>query len=513
MGVATQGTLAQKFVNSAARNGVPADLLIALARVEGGLELPAVREIDPDAHAPAAGPMQLRRGKLDTLAMGARLMGVSELALRRDADLALEAGARVLASLGAETSAVATDVTTWRDAIEQLSGYADALHRRDYSQRVFRVLADGGALPARDGEIIKLDRSTLPPHFYQTMAHPSAPPGVVADTPFGVSEFPGAEWFPTNCSAKCSTTRGASILYVGVHDTEGGWDASVATLQNDPDKSVHYIVGTDGRVGQFIPEAYNGWHLGNSFYNRRTIGIEHVGYHNKPYPEAEYAESAKLVAYLTDKYGIPKDRAHIFGHEQVPNGTLIGEASAICTDSPASCDGNVSYGGAGHHTDPGVWEWCTYMARFGGSCKCNDASELWKCSHDKTDIFRCSASTVEVRACSGGCIAQSLDGNDQCIGAEDGANGAETTTNITIATDDSGVETPAAEAGNATTLPAPSDPDLASGCGCRTPASRPSETSPSLYLLAMAITAFTRRRQNRPAPTSRNRGDGASPRK
>ncbi|MBK7396575.1 MAG: N-acetylmuramoyl-L-alanine amidase [Myxococcales bacterium] len=133
-------------------------------------------------------------------------------------------------------------------------------------------------------------------------------------------DYPGAEWFPTSCSGKCDATRGGNaVQYVVVHDTEGGWAGSVATLQNDPGKSVHYIVGTDGRVGQFVNETVCAWHAGNYPYNQRSIGIEHVGYWNKSqYTEVEYQKSAELVAYLTKKFGVAKDRAHIIGHDRIP---------------------------------------------------------------------------------------------------------------------------------------------------------------------------------------------------
>ena len=48
------------------------------------------------------------------------------------------------------------------------------------------------------------------------------------------------------------------------------------------------------------------------------------------------ASSAKVVAILAKKYGIPCDRAHIIGHVEVPGAT---------------------------HTDPGEeWPWGEYMA-------------------------------------------------------------------------------------------------------------------------------------------------------
>lgn len=393
----SEAPLTIAFAESAARNHVPRELLVAIAETEGGPEMPLQRDVDPNATIPVAGPLQLRHGKLDTLARGAALMGVTELELRRDSLLALEAGARVLAELRGSTGDV-NDLASWNPALEELSGYADEPHRRDYAHRVYRNVR-GVALPAALLAAVEL---------------PKVPEDL--SNPLG-SDYTGAEWIPTSCTNKCTPTRaGNPVQYLVIHDTEGGWDASVATLQNDPNKSVHYIIGTDGRLGQFVNETVTAWHAGNFWYNQRSVGIEHVGYSTKPYTEKQYQRSAELLSYLTKKYAVPKDRAHIIGHDQIPNGTRISESSAPCSDSPKGCEGSVNWGGSAHHTDPGVWEWCTYMPRFGGACKCNDVWELWNCSYDKSKAFRCVAGKVELETCDGegGCEVMALGTADVC---------------------------------------------------------------------------------------------------
>lgn len=389
------GPLANSFSVSASRAGVPRDLLVAIAKVEDGLAMPAERlDLDVDNDVPAAGPLQLRRGKLDTLARAAALSGASELDLRMHADLALEAGALVLADLGAKTGAKSDDLASWNAAIQEMSGFADEPHRESYAHQVFATLARGGTFEGRDGETIVLPRHDLPPSLTLDVSSK-------LKTLAG-AQYPGAEFFPTSCTDKCTLGRGgASVQYIVIHDTEGGWNASVATLQNDPGKSVQYIVDVDGKVGQFVSEDTTAYHAGNYYYNQRSVGIEHVGYATKPFPEAEYASSAKLVDYLAKKYNVPRDRAHIIGHDQIPNGNNIAQSSAPCSASPKSCQGNVNYGGASHHTDPGIWEWAVYMQRFNGTAKCNDVTELWNCSNDKTHAFRCSGGKVEVNLCDG----------------------------------------------------------------------------------------------------------------
>ena len=388
--------------------------MVAIAQVEGGLAMPAKRSVDADAAIPVAGPLQLRHGRFDSLARGAALMGTTELALRQDSDLAIEASARVLADVGARagaSSAGESDLASWSSAIEEMSGYFDDAHRSDYAHRVFALLARGGTFAGRDGESVTILPHALPPHL--TLSVDRSLHALNAPADYGP-----AEWFPTPQAGKWTAGRGAGpIDRVVIHDTEGGWDASVATLQNDAGKSVQYIVGTDGRVGQFVHEGDTAWHGGNFYYNQKSIGIEHVGYMNQPYSNQEYAASAALVNHLAAKYGIPKDRTHIIGHDQIPNGNNIAETSPPCEESPATCEASANYGGSGNHRDPGDFEWCLYMVeRLGGTCKCNDIWSLWNCSSDKTEAFRCVNNSVEIAHCNGAgaCVSKPIGQDDVC---------------------------------------------------------------------------------------------------
>ena len=499
----TTGTLAFALAQAAQHSGVPRDLLVAIARVEDGLELPAQRlDLEEDSAVPAAGPLMLRHGKLDTLARAAALSGKSELELRQDSDLALDAGALVLAELGAKTGARADNMASWKSAIEEMSGYADEDHREEYAHRVFATLARGGTLDARGGQKISLPKYDLPPTLtldIETKLHTLA-----------ISQFPGAQWIPTSCNGKCTSGRGgAKVQYIVIHDTEGGWDASVATLQNDPGKSVQYIVGTDGKVAQFVTEETTAWHAGNRHFNQRSIGIEHVGYSTKPYTEANYAASAKLVDYLAKKFAVPRDRAHIIGHDQIPNGNRISQSAAPCGDSPKACGKNLDYGGAGHHTDPGVWEWPTFMARLGAASKCNDVTSQWTCSNDKGKAFRCAANKVAVEMCdgAGACEDKPSGQDDLCHAAVKPASAPP------ISTTDPGTAAPSPPppsetTGAAVTLPegdleAPPSDDAGACAVGNHPGRDTSGVGLGLVLVAAALVIARTRAHTR--PTSRSR--------
>ena len=482
-----QGAVQQLVTSEAAQAGVPADLVLAIAAEEGGLQLPAMRAVSPDEQVPAAGLLELRRGKLDTLALGAQLTGRDELALRIDTALGTRAGVRVLAYLGAQTGAD-DSLASWRPALEQLSGMDD-LSAKNYASRILGLLRTGGDLEARDGERVRI------------APHPEiAAADTVEDTARVIAlspEFPGAIWFPTSCTDKCTVGRplgNASVDKIVIHDTEGGWDASVATLQYDSGKSVHYIIDADGsRVGQFRPEADTTYHAGNYYYNETSIGIEHVGRASDPagYSSALYAKSVELVKNIRTRWDVPLDRAHIVGHYQIPDGTVIAQSSAACAAGLDACESSASYGGASNHRDPGYnWQWCQYMESLGGSCACNDAWDNWNCTTDKTEAWRCNDGVLEEQHCTGpaACTVMPIGTPDECdTTGSDSGDGSDTGSGEDPGVDDGDPMMPGDAA-------APGD-----GAGC----SAGGNAGGLAMLATLGALVLVRRRRQRVAPRRR----------
>jgi len=475
------GPVAEALALAANAYGLPRDLLVAIAVEEGGLHLAPHRIYFDDDHVAIAGHLELRHGRYDSLARGAALVGATEATLVEDTELATRAGAAVLAELAAELHASNDDLASFIPALETLSGLGDATQRRDYARRVLSHLADGGRFTAYAGETVRLD------------AHEGiALPGVVVQAVGGQTpEFAGAQWIDTSCTGKCNIGRGGvTIDTIVIHDTEGGWDASVATLQNDSGKSVHYIVDADGgRVGQFRPESDITWHSGNSVYNGRSVGIEHVGYFDDPngFSPGLYKKSIALVQSIRSRNSIPLDRKHIIGHYQVPDGGQISSSSAPCADPLMSCLGSTKYGGASNHRDPGPnWMWCQYMQKLGGSCDCNDAFSHFNCTTDKTQAVRCVSGTVEVKTCGSACVVQATGQDDTCTdvvtSGKPGRNphsAAESYVFRDAAPNDVPGDAPPAEQGSSFSHTA--------GCSF---ASSPSESAPivlSLLLLGLAL--------------------------
>lgn len=140
----------------------------------------------------------------------------------------------------------------------------------------------------------------------------------------------------------------APVNFIVIHDVEGTLQAALETFQDPTSQvSIHYIVDTNGTVYQLVHDQDITYHAGNLFYNNQAIGIEHVGFDATGYAwynTAQYLGSAKLVAYLLDKYNIPLDHNHIMSHGTVPAATL--------KTTP-------------NHVDPGpYWSWDDYFKQI-----------------------------------------------------------------------------------------------------------------------------------------------------
>ncbi|MDH6218041.1 N-acetylmuramoyl-L-alanine amidase [Streptomyces pseudovenezuelae] len=187
--------------------------------------------------------------------------------------------------------------------------------------------------------------STTRRRFLKGTALAAVPYALLSDTRAGAQalavDYPGAEWQAASTSNYTVSNRPTaySLDRVIIHVTQETYAGTLAIFKNPQKKvSAHYVVrSADGHVAQCVREADIAWHAGNWSYNTRSIGIEHEGWVDQPsyFTNALYEQSAKLTAAICAKYGIPKDRAHILGHYEVPG-----------TD----------------HTDPGPnWDWTRYI--------------------------------------------------------------------------------------------------------------------------------------------------------
>lgn len=124
--------------------------------------------------------------------------------------------------------------------------------------------------------------------------------------------------------------NGELPIAVAIHIAEGTKASVVATFR-DPsvEKSSHFLVCRDGSVVQFVATKDASFCTGNidnpinelvlnkpTNPNGWTISIEHEGVSTQDISSAQYQTTAVIVKYCHDKWGVPMDRTHVFGHRE-----------------------------------------------------------------------------------------------------------------------------------------------------------------------------------------------------
>ena len=326
--------------------GVPADLVLAVSYAETRWRIPAEEAHDGahEGHAPApVGVGGLRTwAEGDHVAIAERMLDLDRSVIASDPVAGIVATAAVLRELATrrhgDALPPANDAGAWAEVLADFSALDDPESRRGYAEDVLSWLERGVRTDAADGTVI-----TLAPRAIEM-------PEAIEGRRGYVSEYAGARWVAASSSNYSGGRSGESVRYVVIHTMQGSYSGSISWFQNPAaGASAHYnIRSSDGEITQMVHERDTAWHAGNLTYNRRSVGIEHEGFVSDPgrwYTDAMYRSSAALTRHLCDKYGIPIDRSHIIGHNEVPDPYEPGR-----------------FGGAGNHTDPGSgWDWGRFM--------------------------------------------------------------------------------------------------------------------------------------------------------
>ncbi|MFD7136983.1 N-acetylmuramoyl-L-alanine amidase [Streptomyces sp. NPDC059894] len=297
--------------------------------------------------------------RLKTLLHAAELTGSSLEELRTDPAANVAGGAALLAAaqqdLGEPLSA---DPADWYGAVAYFSGADDTATGAAYANDVYEVIRTGTERVTDAGQRVALPaQPRVRPHTAQ-LRHTGLRTASAAGTecPSTVS----CEWIPAPYEQFGDNDYGnhdvgdrpasQSVEYIVVHDTEGGWEGVIDLVQDPAYVSWNYSLrSTDGHIAQHVKAKDVAWHAGNWYVNAKSIGLEHEGFLASPdswYTEAMYRSSARLVTYLAAKYGVPLDRQHVLGHDNVPGPTTATVA--------------------GMHTDPGpYWDWRHYFELLG----------------------------------------------------------------------------------------------------------------------------------------------------
>jgi N-acetyl-anhydromuramyl-L-alanine amidase AmpD len=133
--------------------------------------------------------------------------------------------------------------------------------------------------------------------------------------------------------------RGVKVDMVVLHTTESSAQSAVRWFADERAKcAAHYVIGPSGLVYEVVPEDMAAWHAGNIVYNRRSVGIEVAGYHDRPetWTPAVVESCGALIGEICRRHDIVPDRAHVVGHSEIPDPFNM-----------------KKYGGAGNHVDPG----------------------------------------------------------------------------------------------------------------------------------------------------------------
>lgn len=322
----TGHSMGRAFERAAETFDVPRDLLAAVGygetRLDGHLGRPS--------QANGFGVMHLVSNPAHrTLEQAAARTGEPLAELRTDTTANILGGAAVLRGY-ADTLGLdgrdRDDLGAWYPAVARYGG-SEGPAAALYADAVYTLLADGLDAVTPDGERISVTGRPVTPHKEGITA---------ADTSTRSADYPSALWVPADPN-NYATGRSAAIDKVVVHVTQGSYAGSISWFQ-DPvsEVSAHYVVrSSDGQITQMVRDGDTTYHARSA--NASALGIEHEGFIDDPswFTDPMYRSSAALTAYLCDRYGIPKDRAHIIGHSEAP--------------------GN-------DHTDPGpYWDWTRYM--------------------------------------------------------------------------------------------------------------------------------------------------------
>jgi N-acetyl-anhydromuramyl-L-alanine amidase AmpD len=314
----------------------------------GGAEDPRGDTSRPALHpkaVAATGQMpRTQTGDAQTLQQASRLTGASAGTLRADPAANIRGGAALLARYQRDAGKpLSSDPSAWYQAAVRYGGTSW------FAGQVYDVLRTGASRTTDDGQQVTL-AATPGAHAAGSGANDpqtECPPGL------------GCEWIPApyqQLDPNDPTSYGnhdlgdrpksQKIRYIVIHDTEGDWPTTLKLAQDPTYLAWNYTVrSADGHIAEHLKAKDVGWQAGNWDINARSIGIEHEGFLAQGgtwYTEAMYRSSAALVRYLTKKYDIPVDRAHILGHDNVPGINPAGVQAM--------------------HEDPGpYWDWAHYF--------------------------------------------------------------------------------------------------------------------------------------------------------
>ncbi|MET7676813.1 N-acetylmuramoyl-L-alanine amidase [Streptomyces seoulensis] len=363
------GARQHAFAAAAAKYHVPAQVLLAVSYQESAWDAHGGRVSTSGGYGPmhltdvtpamlASGPAGAvgrsdladlaKDPALHTLRAAAKLTGLTPAELRTDPAANIAGGAALLASYQKSVrGSLSADPGRWYGAVARYSGSAQKRTATSFADRVFTTLRTGAARTTSDGQRVSVAADTDVRPAKGQLAGAATATATECPSDVSCTFVPAAA---SNGQVSNRPANGIRIDTIVIHDTESSYQSAISTFQNPGGSSAHYVMrSSDGAVTQMVPTKDVAYHAGNYSTNLHSIGIEHEGYaaHGATwYTEAQYQDTASLVRYLADRFGIPLDRQHIIGHDDV-----AGPSSGLIS---------------GMHWDPGTaWDWEHFMSLLG----------------------------------------------------------------------------------------------------------------------------------------------------
>ena len=326
-----------------------------------------------DTAAPAA-PLLSRFETVDTSApalhtldAAAALIKQPDAALRGGMQQSVRGGAALLASYEQDLDGgLPTSAARWYGAVAQYSQGTDALAQTQFADRVYATIASGAARTTDDGQAVALAAEPSVKPVVPAALRPGAAAGRTVARGLAAAPVPARP-----CDAGTATGLGSCALvaaavgngvpadrpadgsvirYVVLGSTDGSAASAVSTAATrGVGATAHYVVSATGAVTQQLSTHNIGVLAGNDSVDAHAVDIETENYLLRSgswISEQEYASSADLVRNLARRYGIPLDRDHVLGQDDVPYATV----------------GQVS----DRRSDPGpYWDWGHFLALLG----------------------------------------------------------------------------------------------------------------------------------------------------
>ena len=339
--------LPEAFLVAEAETGVPAELLVGIARAETRFDM-IVSDPEFEGQEVAYGWMAIRDS---SVARAAALSGRSEWNVRYAIEANVVGTAWLLAEEADRLAIDTADLGAWAPVVAWYSGIEDASASASYvHHEVYRPIQEGLTF----------------------LGHRLRATPVVVDYPTPENYGQRGSWYEDSIwtpSPNYSSRGGVSPDYIVIHTCEGSYSGCWSWLSTSGSGvSAHYVVNDSGsEVRQLVEEGNRAWHVGANYdcgnnggvdcdnngwsMNTLSVGIEHAGYSSQSSWDPGLIErSAELACDVAQRHGIPRDSYHIIGHGQIqpwnrtdpgpnwPWADYIRQVQEACGDIPAGGD-------------------------------------------------------------------------------------------------------------------------------------------------------------------------------